>query len=171
MNAKLVIANISRIFARIGSILVILLGIPFLLFVGLQVLSGETAGVAFYLYLGILAAMLTGLIIAWWREGLGVAIMVVLALAYFLLGGATLPGVGGGQGFGLLVGPVNLLFALLVPGYHTEASPLARMVPLISWILLVVPVLLFFVSWFLRKELRGLRSQSERNAGVETKEK
>ena len=71
MKSKLIFARIFRTIARILSILIILLGIPFLLFVGLQLLSSEPGNQAVFLYLLLLVGMLAGLVIAWRRESLG----------------------------------------------------------------------------------------------------
>ena len=150
MPTQLTLANICRTIARIGSIIVILLGIPFLLFVGLQIFSGEPANPTIFISLFLLAGMIVGMVIAWRREGLGAAITLVSIAGYFFLSG-TFPGVGGNQGFPLFVGPINLLFALIIPGYHLEMSPQARWVPFISWILSILPVALFLASWWLRR--------------------
>jgi len=152
MKSKLIFASIFRTIARILSILTILLGIPFLLFVGLQLLSGEPGNLAVFLYLLLLIGMLAGLVIAWWKEGLGAAIALVSLFGSFALNGGILPGVGARQGFSLFVGPLNLLFALLIPGYHPDNSPGAGFVSVASWALPTVPVLLFFASWLLRKK-------------------
>ncbi len=152
MDSKLVFANIFRTIARILSIFVILLGVPFLFFVGLQLLSGESGNLAIIINLLLLVGMLAGLIIAWRREGLGVVITFFSLVGSLGLSEASLPGVQPGQGFLLFVGPINLLFALLMPGYHPEVSSSARLVPIISWMLLIVPVVLFFASWLLRKQ-------------------
>ena len=151
MKSRLVLANIFRTIARIVSIPVMLLGFPFLLFVGLQLLSGERGNPAIFLYLLLLAGMLAGLAIAWWKEGLGATIALVSLVGSFALSGGILPGVGSGQGFSLFAGPLNLLFALLIPGYHPDQSPSARLVPVVSWALAAVPVLLFFASCLLRR--------------------
>ncbi|HLE53272.1 MAG TPA: hypothetical protein VI755_14500 [Anaerolineales bacterium] len=155
MKSKLIFASIFRTIARILSILMILLGIPFLLFAGLQLLSGEPGNLAVFLYLLLLVGMLAGLVIAWRREGLGAAITLVSLVGSFALSGANLPGVGRGQGFSLLASPINLIFALLIPGYHPEASPSAKLVPIISWVLATVPVVLFIASWWLRKPVES----------------
>ena len=155
MKSKLIFASIFRTIARILSILMILLSIPFLLFVGLQLLSGESGNLAVFLYLLLLVGMFAGLVIAWRREGLGAAITVVSLVGSFALSGALLPSVGRGQGFSLFAGPINVLFALLIPGYHPEVSPSAKWVPIISWVLPTVPVVLFFASWWLRKPLKS----------------
>ncbi len=170
MDTRLVLANISRTIARIGSLVVILLGIPFLFFVGLQLLSGEAANTAIFVSLIVLAGMCAGLLIAWWKEGLGAAVTAASIVVSFVLGGATLPGVGRGQGFSLFAGPINLLFALLSPGYHPEMSPSARMVPIISWILPVAPILLFFASWWLRRKSLQIKSPEEISTSQETRE-
>jgi len=160
VDSHLLIANIFRTIARIGSVIVILLGIPFLLFVGLQLVSGEAANPAIYLSLLLLVGMLAGLVIAWRREGLGAAITLGSLSGYFMLSGAVLPGADAKQGFPLFVGPVNLLFALLIPGYHLEMSPEARWVPFISWVLSILPVLLFLASWWLRGRQRRVATVS-----------
>jgi len=160
VDSHLLIANIFRTIARIGSVIVILLGIPFLLFVGLQLVSGEAANPAIYLSLLLLVGMLAGLVIAWRREGLGAAITLCSLSGYFMLSGAVLPGADAKQGFPLFVGPVNLLFALLIPGYHLEMSPEARWVPFISWVLSILPVLLFLASWWLRGRQRRVATVS-----------
>jgi hypothetical protein len=151
MESKLALANICRAIARIGSILVVLLTVPFLLFVGLQILSGEAANADFFLYLLLIAGLSGGLILAWWMEGLGAAIALVSAAVSFVLSGALLPGAGRGQAFDLLEGPIHLCFALTMPGYHTEMSPAARFVPALSWVIPAFPALLFLISWWLRR--------------------
>jgi hypothetical protein len=150
MKSQLVLANVFRRIARIVSILDILLGIPFLLFVGLQLLSGEPGTPSIVLYLFLLIGMLAGLAIAWWKEGLGATITLVSLVASFVLSGKVLPGVGSRQGVSLFSGPLNLLFALLIPGYSPDRSSSAKLVPMISWTLPTVPVLLFFASWWLK---------------------
>lgn len=150
MDTRLTRANLCRKIARIGSVIIILLGIPFLLFVGLQIFSGEPASPTIFLSLILLVGMIAGMAIAWWKEGLGTAITLVSIAGYFFLSG-TFPGVGARQGFPMFVGPVNLLFALIIPGYHLEMSQEARWVPFISWVLSIVPVALFFASWWLRR--------------------
>ncbi|MEW6717393.1 MAG: hypothetical protein AB1345_07815 [Chloroflexota bacterium] len=161
MKTQLIYANIFRTLARIVSILVLFLGIPYLLFVGLQLLSGESGNPAIFLYLFLLIGVLSGLAIAWWKEGLGVTITLVSLAGSFALSGGLLPGVGSGQGFSLFVGPLNLLFAFFIPGYHPDSSPGARLVPVASWVLLIVPVLLFLASWLLRRKSSGLEYSVE----------
>ena len=167
MDSHLILANLFRTIARIGSILVLLLGIPFLLFVGLQLLSGEAANPAIFLSLLLQVGMLAGLVSAWRKEGLGAAITVVSLVGSLALSGALLPGVGRGQGFTLFAGPINLLFALLISGYHPEVSPSAKWVPVISWVLPTVPVVLFFASWWLRKPLRSKSPEEVSTLGKE----
>ena len=161
MKSKLIFANICRSIARIVSILVLLLGIPYLLFAGLQLVSGEPGNPAIYQYLLFLVGMLAGLVIAWWKEGLGAAVALVSLLGSFALSGGILPGVGFRQGFSLFVGPLNLLFALLIPGYHPDVSPSAKLVPVASWVLPTLPVLLFFASWLLRRKSPERKNSEE----------
>lgn len=151
MKSQLILANISRTIARIDSIIVVLLGIPFLLFVGLQLLTGEAANLAVFVSLFLLAGMIAGLVIAWRKEGLGAAITLIAMAGSFFLSGALLPGVGKGQGLSILAGPINLVFALLVQGYSPDVSPSAQLVPVISWTVLTIPVVLFLASWLLRR--------------------
>lgn len=150
MPTPLPLANLCRKIARIGSIITILLGIPFLLFVGLQIFSGERANPTIYISLFLLAGLIAGMVIAWRREDLGAVISLASIAGYFFLDG-TFPGVGKGQGFPLFAGPLNLLFALIIPGYHPEMSPEAKWVSLISWALSILPVALFLASWWLRR--------------------
>ena len=151
MDSRLLLANIFRTIARIGSILVLLLGVPFMLFVGLQLFSGEAVNLAIVLTLLLQVGMLAGLVIAWWKEVLGAAITAVSLVGSVALSGAFLPGVGRGQGFSLFVGPINLLFAILIPGYNPDVSASAKWVPILSWALPTVPVALYFASWWLRR--------------------
>jgi hypothetical protein len=67
------------------------------------------------------------------------------------------------MGFLLFVGPLNLLFALLIPGYHVDASPSAKFVPVVSWFLAIVPIVLFFASWLLRR--KSSESESSHSSG------
>ena len=159
MKSQLVLANVFRTIARIVSILDMLLGIPFLLFVGLQLLSGEPGNPVIFLYLLLLVGMLTGLTIAWWKEGLGATITLVSLAGSFALSGGILPGVGSRQGVSLFAGPLNLLFALLIPGYSPDRSPSAKLVPVISWALPTVPVLLFFASWLVRSRIASQQEE------------
>ncbi len=169
MKANLFIANASRTIARIISTLMLLLGIPYLLFVGFQLISGESANLAIYLYLLFLVGLLTGMLIAWWKEGLGATITLITLVGSFFLGGGILPGVGVRQGFSLLAGPLNLLFALLIPGYHLDHSPSAKWVPIISWAMPIAAVLLFFVSWSIRQRFPQLMHQGESSSESEEK--
>jgi len=171
MKAKLFIANACRTIARVISIFVLLLGIPYLLFVGLQLISGESANPAIFLYLLLLVGMLTGLLVAWWREGLGATVILVSLAGSFILSRGILPGVGARQGFSLLAGPLNLLFALLIPGYHLDHGPSAKWVPVISWIMPIFAVLLFFASWSVRKRFPQLANQEEYSSESEEKTK
>ncbi|MBI3158213.1 MAG: hypothetical protein HYZ26_01265 [Chloroflexi bacterium] len=151
MDSRMNLANVSRTTAQIGSILVLLLGVPFLLFAGIQLPFSQAGNLWIFLYPLFLLALLAGLAIAWRKEGLGTAVALGSLVASFALGGGTLPGVGRGQGFSLFVGPINLLFALLMPGYHPEMSPAARWVPALSWLLPAIPTVLFLTSWWLRR--------------------
>lgn len=169
MKTQIIYANIFRTIARIFSILVLLLGIPYLLLVGLQLLSGEPGNPAISLYLLLLVGMLSGLVIAWWKEGLGATITLVSLIGSFAMSGGVLPGVGVRQGFSLFVGPLNLLFALLIPGYHPDMSPSAKLVAVVSWVLPTILVLLFYVSWLLRWKLPKLEPPKENPAEGEEK--
>ncbi len=161
MNSRLTLANRFRTIARICSILVLLFGAPFLLFVGLQLLSGEAATLSIFLSLILLTGLLAGLVIAWRNEGLGTAIALVSLVGSFSLSRSSLPGVGSRQGFSFFAGPINLLFALLMPGYHPDVSPTAKLVPVISWALPIVPIMLFIASWFIRRKSPELNSAEE----------
>ncbi len=152
MKPQLAIANISRMFARAISALDLFLGIPFLLFAGLQLLSGEAGSLNIYLYLLLLLGVLLGLVFAWWKEGLGVAIIFVSLLGSFVLSGGMLPGVGAKQGFALFVGPLNLIIALTTSGYHPDNSPIAKTISVVSWVMAIAPAMLFFTSWLLRRK-------------------
>lgn len=161
MNSQLVLANISRTIGRVGSILVLLCGVPFLFFIGLQILSGETANVTIFLSLLFLLGTVAGLVIAWWKESLGAAIALVSVILSLFLSRVTLPGVGRGQGFSIFAGPINLLFALLIPGYHPDVSPSAKLVPMISWAVPIIPIVLFLVSWLIRRNSPISKPQEE----------
>lgn len=152
MNSKLLLANIFRTIARILSILIVILIILYMLIIGLQLESGEPGNLAIIQYLILLSSMTAGLVIAWWREGLGAAIVLGSILGSFALRGEILPGVGGRQIFSLLVGPLNLPFSLLISGYYPDNNLAVNFVSVASWVILIVTVLLFFVSWLLRRE-------------------
>jgi len=153
VKTSLFIANVCRVIGRIIATFVFILGIFYLLFTGLQLASGETGNLAIYLYFLLLVGLLIGFAITWWKECLGATVVFISLVGSFILSGRILPGAGARQGFSLFVGPLNLLFALLIPGYHLDHSPSSKWVPLISWILPIVPVLLFYVSWSIRRRI------------------
>ncbi len=151
MNARFVIAGICRWIARVLSIPLVPIAAFYLLFVGLQIPSEGGSVIGFVLYMLFLLAMLGGLVIAWRKEGLG-SIVSLVAVAGFFVTGWAISGFREMLDVSPLSGPIHLLFALLIPGYHLDASPIAKWVPVISWVLLITPICLFFVSWVLRKE-------------------
>lgn len=152
MNPQLLLANIFRWIARVISIFLILCIVPYLLFVGLQLPGSGGVFLAFLLYLLLLVALCVGLVIAWWREALGAGIALV-ALIGSIVPGRVLPGFTAPPGPSLLIGPLNLLVALTVPGYHPDVSPIAGWVRVASWVLTIAPILLFFASWLLRRKI------------------
>ncbi len=150
MSSLIPLANIFRWTARALSILVILCAVPYLLFVGLQLLSGESGLPALTLYLLFTVILLVGLVVAWWREGMGSGIALVAMLAIF---GQSLafPRYATTMGSPLL-GPLTLIMALVMPGYHPDASPIAGVVQTVAWVLTVAPSVLFLASWLLRRK-------------------
>lgn len=150
MNSKLVIANICRWVARILSIPLVPIALIYLLFVGLQIPSEGGDVTVFILYAVLLAAMLAGLVIAWWREAPG-SILALAALAGTLLAAVLTGSREMLEQASPLAGPIHLLFALTMPGYHPQVSPVAKWVPWISWGLIVAPIVLFLFSWLLRR--------------------
>jgi hypothetical protein len=109
MKTRIILANVCRGIARLGSVIIILLGISFLLLVGIQLISGEAGNWGIFVYLFLMVGMLAGLVLAWWKEVIGAAIALVAMVGSFALGGGILPGVGSGQGVALLAGPVNFI--------------------------------------------------------------
>lgn len=167
MNSLHTLAKGSRSLAGFLSIIDLLLGIPFLLFVGLQLISAGSGNLIINLNLLLLLTTLTGLVIAWWKEGLGALVAFVSLVGSFLLSGRVLPGVGIRQGSSLMVGPLNLLFALLTPGYSPDHSPSARLIPAISWALLLIPVFLFFASWLIRSKTPPIQPSPEETPQID----
>ena len=154
---SLLLADILRWIARVISVVLILCIVPYVLFVGLQLPGSGHVLLAFLLYLLILAATCAGLIIAWWREALG-ALIVLAAMMGSIVPGRLLPGFTAPPGPSLLIGPLTLLAALTVPGYHPDVSPIAGSIRVASWVLTLTPVVLFFSSWLIRrKELEPVR--------------
>lgn len=152
MDLKMRLANVCRWTARILTTLVIPITSCFLLFVGLQMESGEGGPAGFILYLLFTLAILTGLIIAWWKEGLG-AIVSLAGLVGFLGYSLITSGFAGMlYEEAPLAGSLHLIFALIISGYHADDSPIAKMVPLFSWILIILPIGLFLASWLLSRE-------------------
>ncbi len=152
MNSKLALANACRSIARTLSVIVIPISILYLLFVGLQIPSEGGNAAAFFLFMFFMLAMLAGLILAWWREVPGPS-LALAAIAGFLLSTLILGSWQMMLRSSPLAGPIHLIFALLVPGYHMDESPLAQWVPLISWALMIIPIVLFFTSWLIRRKL------------------
>ncbi len=151
MNSRFVIAGICRRIARILSIPLVPIAAFYLLFVGLQIPSEGGSVIGFILYMLFFLGMLGGLVIAFWKEGLG-SIVSLIAVAGFFVTVWAISGFTRLLEISPLAGPIHLLFALLIPGYHLDASPIAKWVPMISWILLITPIGLFFVAWALRRE-------------------
>jgi hypothetical protein len=144
------LAQACRVVARALAVIALAVGTVFTLFVGLEALSGEAGGPAFARYMICLVGLLLGIAIAFWNELVGSVIALASLFGSLSLAGQVLPGAARGQGLSLLVGPINLILAIGVPGYHPEASDVARSVPWISVLLTVAPALLFLASWWLR---------------------
>jgi len=143
MNSQLVLANILRWIARIVTIPLILGIILYLLFVGLQLLSGESGHPVVTSYMLLLALMLAGLVIGWWKESLGAAIGVAAILGFFVLS-QLLPGSRSIVGSSLFTGPLDLLAAL------NNTYPFPRSLSWVAWAL-TAPVWLFLASYLLRR--------------------
>jgi hypothetical protein len=147
------LANLCRGTARAISVLLIPMIAFYAFFVGMQIPGGGGNVAGFVLYLLFALAIAAGLLIAWRKEYEG-ALISLLAIAGFVAMGLLLEGFRGMLGEASpLAGPLHLLFAITVPGYHLDMSPLAKWVPLLSWVLVGLPALLFLVSWRLRKDL------------------
>jgi len=147
MKSQLLVRNILRWIARVISIPLVALILIYLLFVGLQVLGGETGFPGLYLYMLLLLAMLAGLVIAWWRERLG-AIVALVAIAGFFAQAWLLSGFRGTIGSSPFVGPLILIVALIKP-QSFDSVPSSIYVA--SWVLPLAPACLFFSSWLLRR--------------------
>jgi hypothetical protein len=152
MSTKIQIANILRWFGRVLSIIVIPITLCFIAFAGLQIGSGDAGPARIFIYLLLVVAILGGLVVAWWKEGLG-AIISLGGLAAFMLYNIITEGFAGMlYEDAPLAGAIHLVFALAKPGYHADNDPLAKLVPWISWFLLLAPGLCLLVSWLLRRE-------------------
>ena len=147
MKSQLLVRNILRWIARVISIPLVALILIYLLFVGLQVLGGETGFPGLYLYMLLLLAMLAGLVIAWWRERLG-AIVALVAIAGFFAQAWLLSGFRGTIGSSPLVGPLILIVALIKP---QSFDPVPNSIKVASWVIPLAPACLFFFSWLLRR--------------------
>lgn len=157
MKARILISNACRRIARIFTILVFVLGIPLLLFAGVALVSGGAVNLAELLNWLLdslpLVGMLVGFAIAWRKEGVGATIALTTLVGSLIRSGGISPGVGIRQGFPLLEYQLHWLFALSIPGYHLDASPSAKWVRVISWILPIVPILFFCLSLLIRRRI------------------
>ena len=147
MKSQLLVGNILRWIARVISIPLVALIFIYLLFVGLQVLGGESGFAGLYLYMLLLLAMSAGLVIAWWREGLG-AILALVAIAGFFAQAWLLSGFRGTIGSSPFIGPLVLIVALIKP---RSFDPVPNSVYVASWVIPLAPACLFFFSWLLRR--------------------
>ena len=147
MKSQLLVGNIFHWIARVISIPLVPLILIYLLFVGLQVLGSEPGFPGLYLYMLLLLAMLAGLVIAWWREGLG-AIVALVAIAGFFAQAWLLSGFRGTIGSSPLIGPLILIVALIKP---QNFDPVPSSIYVASWVLPIAPTCLFFSSWLLRR--------------------
>lgn len=149
MHTRLMIAGICRAVARGISIFLIVILVLYILFIALQVLSGEPAFSGIFLYLFLLVVMCGGFILCWKDERLGSIVASLAILGYYMLG------------WGMVeirqqaldaptTGAVMLVAALVKP---QSFDPLPTWIQVTSWLLLALPVGLFLASWALRRSL------------------
>ena len=151
MHPKLVIADVFRSVARAFTIFLVPTIIFYLLFVGLQLESGEPGFLGLFLNIALLLLMVAGFVIAWRRERLGAALSFG-ALVGFLIFGQVLFGFRAAFSSSPLVWPLSLIVAIIKP---QSFDPIPTWIVVTSWVLLAIPICLFLASWLMRREPRS----------------
>ena len=148
MQRRRATADACRSIARGCTIFLVPIIAFYLLFVGLQLGSGEPAFLGLFFNLALLLLMAGGFVIAWRRERLG-AVLSLGALAGFLILRLVLLGIRATFSDPPLVWPFSLLVAIIKP-QSFDTIPVWIVVT--SWVLLAIPICLFGASWLLRRE-------------------
>lgn len=124
---------------------------------------GDVLG--FRLYLPFLFAILAGLLVAWWNELIG-ALIALAAFAGLLISALALGWIGEVLEQGALLIPPVYAFVCMLAGpreyYLTRRCPPVFSLSRISWALLLLPILLFAASWWLRREATQRSNESRR---------
>ncbi len=147
MQTKLAIADAFRSIARAFTVFLVPTIIIYLLFVGLQLESGEPGFLGLSLNIVLLLFMSAGFVIAWRRESLG-AVVSFGALAGFVILGQVLSGFRAILSSSPLVWPLSLLVALIRP---QSFDPVPTWIVVTSWVLLAAPICFFLASWLMRR--------------------
>ncbi len=148
MGRRLALAEGLRKAARIVTVILVPIIAFYLIFVGLQLASGEQGFLGLSFNILLLLLLGAGYLIAWRREGLGAA-LALAALAAFLTLGTVLHGFAAAFHSSPLVWPIALLAALLK---EQSFDPMPPWIPVSAWALLLAPILFFAASWILRRE-------------------
>ncbi len=148
MRGPQALADVLRVVARGLTIILLPVIALYLIFVGLQLASGEPGFLGMFLNLILLLLLGLGLIIAWRREGFG-AMLALGALAGFLALGTAFRGFAATFGSSPLVWPISLVVALVK---EQSFDPVPSWILVTSWLLIVLPILSFLGSWMLRRK-------------------
>jgi len=120
----------------------------YVLFVGLQLASGEPGFIGLLLNMLLLLLLGAGFVIAWRREAPG-ALAALGALVVFIIAGLSLSGFRPTFGSSPLVWPISLIVAIIKP---QSFDPVPSWIVLTSWAILAIPIMLFLASWLLRRK-------------------
>ena len=150
MRTTQALAQVFRATARILAVFLLPSIVFYMLFVGLQLASGEPGFIGLTLNLLLLLLLSAGFVIAWWREALG-GVISLGALAVFIILGVALTGFGPTFSSSPLVWPLSLFVALIRP---QSFDPVPNGILVAAWTLTAAPIVLFLASWLLRRKLK-----------------
>ena len=148
MGRQQALADALRKAARSVTVILVPIIAFYLVFVGLQLASGEQGFLGLSLNILLLLFLGAGYVIAWRREGLG-AILALAALAAFLTLGTALHGFAVAFHSSPLVWPIALVAALVK---EQSFDPMPPWILVTAWVLLVAPILQFAGSWIMRQK-------------------